>query len=768
MQRQWIINPEWDDINESVRVAKEHAATFEYTDFFNPSVYLNPEERDKRVAAYLSLGRDTSKDTLHAPFYDVAIASMDSEVSKRSKKIILDAIETARELKCRGVVLHSGILAGLRNEMYKKAWLTAMEPFYREICGDNPGITFYLENTLEETPELLVLMAKRLSDVPNFALCFDYAHACISQTSVETWVREMGPFVGHVHVNDTIGRQDLHLTPGKGDLDFHLFATLSNRYFEAFPVLLELAHVKDCEEGICFLEKLDVKEFVDKQSFLGKEVREDNREEVYSREQIMDAFETNLAIAREKNKTKLLNLILNKSMELAGCDAGTLYILKDNLLHFKIMKTKSQGVEKGADGTFIDLPPVEMTEKNVCAYSAMHATKVNIKDVYQNSDFDFSGPKKYDAMTGYLTRSMLTVPLMDQNGKVLGVMQFLNAQDANGELTTFDKGVEHLIEIMSAQAAITLQQVNYIEEIRTLIWDFAYSFAEAIDQRTPYNGSHTRMVAKYSEMIADKMNEKYREGREDEYFDDTRKEQLVMAALLHDIGKMVVPLSVMNKATRLGNDEEKVFERFKLIEAKIRLAGYEGKISQEEESDLLSELTETVEIVKSVNAAGFVPDELEEKLVSHLDGKYSVDGEEIPFFTESEKVSLQVRKGTLTAQEREIMENHVVMTKKILENVHFNSDYKMAPIFAAQHHECMNGKGYPNRITDEELYTESKILAVADICDALLATDRPYKKAMPKEKAFGILYSMAEEGNIEKRYVQYLEECLAGQEEREG
>ena len=130
------------------------------------------------------------------------------------------------------------------------------------------------------------------------------------------------------------------------------------------------------------------------------------------------------------------------------------------------------------------------------------------------------------------------------------------------------------------------------------------------------------------------------------------------------------------------------------------------------------------------------------------------------FLTEDEKDCLMIRKGTLTAAERKIMENHVVMTERILSKVHFNKAFAMAPVWAAQHHECINSKGYPKKIGGDELGVEARILAVADICDALLATDRPYKKPLPKEKAFAIMKDMAANGAIDEKLVGYMEACL--------
>ena len=167
------------------------------------------------------------------------------------------------------------------------------------------------------------------------------------------------------------------------------------------------------------------------------------------------------------------------------------------------------------------------------------------------------------------------------------------------------------------------------------------------------------------------------------------------------------------------------------------------------------------ELIGKVNSAGFLTDDLLAQLEAVLPLVYvKPDGEELPYFTEEEKECLRVRKGTLTKEERSIMESHVAMTERILSKVHFNSYYADSPVWAATHHECLDGSGYPKGLKAEDLAVESRIMAVADICDALLASDRPYKKPMPKEKAFQIMQSMAEEGKLERKIVEYMQACM--------
>lgn len=480
----------------------------------------------------------------------------------------------------------------------------------------------------------------------------------------------------------------------------------------------------------------------------------------YKKNDLLSLLEIGNALTGEKDRNKLLDMILNRSMEIASCDAGTLYILKDDALHFKIMKTISQGIDNGRDGEEINLPPVPLKEENICAYTAIHKQPVNIPDVYDSTLFDFSGPIKYDKMTGYHTGSMLAIPLLNQEEETVGVLQLINAMDEEGKNISFDTSVEKILFALASQAAIAISNMQYIEEMKEQMWSFTEAMTEAIDARTPYNGSHTRMVAEYAGMLADYINALHEKGMETEFFPVNRKEQLVMSALLHDIGKMVIPTKVMNKATRLGENLERIENRLTILDLRTELRYKNQEMNEAEYHTLKQQISKTIETVKKADAAGFLPDDLEEALKECFTYSYADGTEEKPFLTEEEKECLSVKKGTLTAKERQQMESHVEMTERILGRVHFNSYFKNSPVWAVQHHECINGRGYPKHLKGEELPLESRILAVADICDALLATDRPYKKPIPMEKAFFIMEDMAANGNIDGKIVGYLKECL--------
>lgn len=472
-----------------------------------------------------------------------------------------------------------------------------------------------------------------------------------------------------------------------------------------------------------------------------------------------------IALSTEKNQNRLLASILENGMSITNCDASTLYLYEDNQLIFKIMKTLSMGVSRGVDGEPIDdIPPVPMKEENVCAYTAIHREIVNIPDVYNSDRFDFSGPRQYDAITGYHTQSQLVIPLENSENELIGVLQLINAQDDKGNIVPFDEQYDIIIRSLGSMAAIELTNLNYVEALKAQLYSFVEALTTALDERTPYNASHTRNVEKYAALLADYIAGMHGRGLCEETFDDERKEKLQLAALLHDIGKMVVPLSVMNRATRLDAELAAVDARFELLKALYEADMLRGRITEDAYRETAAELESDIAFIHEIDSMGFLNDENYER-VRRIASKRHVgdDGTVIPYLTGHETECLSIRRGTLTEKDREAMENHVVMTQKILDKVRFNKSYAMVPKWAASHHEFLNGTGYPGHLTAEELDLETRILTVVDVYDALTASDRPYKKPMPREKAIGILKSMAEEGKVELRLVEWLSEALAEQ-----
>lgn len=474
-----------------------------------------------------------------------------------------------------------------------------------------------------------------------------------------------------------------------------------------------------------------------------------------------------IQLSTEKDRNRLLASILENGMEITNCDASTLYLYENQQLVFKIMKTTSMGISRGVNGEAIDdIPPVPMKEENICAYSALHREVVNIPDVYHSARFDFSGPKNYDALIGYHTKSQLVIPLENNENELLGVLQLINAMDQEGNVIPFDSQYDIIIRSLGSMAAIELTNLSHMDELKAQLYSFVEALTTALDERTPYNASHTRNVEKYAGLLADHLTILHEKGEYSEGFDSERKEKLQLAALLHDIGKMIVPLSVMNRATRLDQDIKAVDARFELLKSLYEIDMLRHRITEDEYKSRIADLQSELAFIHSIDSMGYLDDENYDHVL-RLSAKQHVqeDGTITKYITEQEAKYLSIRKGTLTDEDRKEMENHVVMTEKILSKVRFNKSFAMVPKWAAAHHEYLDGSGYPKHLSGEELELETQILTVADIYDALTATDRPYKKPIPQAKALDILRSMAGEGKIDLNLVNWLAEALESNHE---
>lgn len=467
------------------------------------------------------------------------------------------------------------------------------------------------------------------------------------------------------------------------------------------------------------------------------------------------------ALSAERDREALLSRILDAAMDLTACDGGTLYLLEEDGLHFCRMVTRSFGLRQGGHDAPITLPPVPLKPSHVCARAVLEDRLINVPDVHQDQEFDFSGARRYDAMTGYCTRSMLVVPLTNDRGGLIGVLQLINALTEDGKPTDFTSDMEPLVTALASQAAISLTNMQYAEQVAGLLDSLVGALSTAIDQRTPYNANHTRNMVKYAARFLDWLE---RTGN-DWSFDADRRRAFLLSVWLHDVGKLVVPLEVMDKSTRLGPALERVESRFAAMALLDRIAMLEGRLDEEAFSARTAEREEALEFIRKANTAGFMPDENLARVEEIAKRTYTDENGEVrPWLTETERVCLTVRKGTLTAAERGVMESHVTATARILEQVAFPRQYAQVPEWAAAHHELLNGTGYPDHRTAESLPREVRLLTILDVFDALTARDRPYKPPMPVEKALAILHSMVREGSLDETILALFEESRAWEE----
>ncbi len=256
MNREWMIIPDFNNIRQSLALAEEYNAAFEYNDFFEPSVYSDEKEVKKRISLYKGCSRNPSRDTLHGVFLDMALASKDSVICDYSQKRMEQSMAIAQELGVKGVVFHSGLIGGLKQEAYLEHWYKVQEEWIRHMLDKYPDLTIFLENTFEIEPQPLLELKKRLKDAVRFCLCLDYAHAVLSPQTPEKWVASMAEDIGHIHVNDNDLQADLHMVPGEGAMDFVEFEGLLDKYSVDCPVLLEITGVDKQKKALQYMSRL--------------------------------------------------------------------------------------------------------------------------------------------------------------------------------------------------------------------------------------------------------------------------------------------------------------------------------------------------------------------------------------------------------------------------------------------------------------------------------------------------------------------------------
>lgn len=492
-------------------------------------------------------------------------------------------------------------------------------------------------------------------------------------------------------------------------------------------------------------------------------------------EQIKKLSDIGRALSGVYDLNTLLEMIVDQARNFTNADAGTLYIVEEKTLRFKIVQNDSLKIRMGGkDGESIPFAPVELNESNVSAYVALKGVSVNIPDVYNTDLFDFTGPKKFDQSTGYRSQSMLVVPMRDHYGDVIGVLQLLNATNfTTGDVTTFSQDYENLTESLASQAAVSITNAKLISNMAELFEAFVKVMATAIDEKSPVTGGHIRRVADLTLTMADVIHNTKEGPYKDVTFTQDQIYELRIAAYMHDIGKVTSPVEIVEKAKKLQTIFDRIqFIRLRMtyISQKIRIESQNTqiellkngadskklKILEQETQAKLKEIKEIREFINKCNEPGeFLDDEVIDRLKEISQMTYTDDTDETqPFLTEDELINLSIRRGSITEAERKKMQDHAAVTLKMLKQIPFTKKLKNIPDFAGAHHEFINGKGYPLGLKGDEIPFEGKLMAVTDIAEALTASDRPYKKAMPLETVYRILRSMAEKEELDTALVE--------------
>jgi len=490
------------------------------------------------------------------------------------------------------------------------------------------------------------------------------------------------------------------------------------------------------------------------------------------------------SLTTEKNFDKLMEGILLGAKDLSNADGGTLYLQTEDKKHLKFMvvQTDSLGIKMGGTNGEISWDPLSLTKKDgkqnreqVAALCAIDGNLINIPDVYEVDDFNFEGTKAFDSGTGYRTKSMLVVPMKNHENDVIGVLQLLNKHDDDKNTIDFTKEDENLILSMSSQAAVAITNTKLIEGLENLLNSFIQSIATAIGEKSAYTGGHINRVAEVASMIANAINEDQDEYKDINFTPDEIKE-IVTAAWLHDIGKITTPEYVVDKATKL----ETIYDRINTVSAKFEILKRDIEIkylkdtinakTQEEKDFLtkeyeeeLSQIENNFEFVCTSNTGGeFMADEKIQRIESIASKIVQIEGKDINILTQNEVYNLSIRKGTLTEEERKVINNHVTVSYNMLQKLPFPKKLKDVPLIAASHHKTArtdeNGthQGYgASEIMAVPMSIKDKLLAIADVFEALTASDRPYKKANSLNQSMKILSFMAKDNDLDKDLVKF-------------
>ncbi|MBF0561667.1 MAG: GAF domain-containing protein [Alphaproteobacteria bacterium] len=529
----------------------------------------------------------------------------------------------------------------------------------------------------------------------------------------------------------------------------------------------------------------------------------DKKIEPDHQDQLRRLIDLGIALSAEHNHEYLLERILLEAKNLTNADGGTLYLSNDkNELVFEIVHNDSLGIAiGGTTGKPVPFPPLKLYDPitgmpnhyNISTYAALTGEVVEIPDAYNTDAYDFSGTKKFDAGTGYHSQSFLTVPLRNYHREVIGVLQLINARDSNGRAIRFPPGVVPLVEALASQAAVALDNQRLLESQRKLLESFIQVIAHAIDAKSPYTGGHCTRVPVLAKMLATEA-EQVRSGPLAGFgLSVDQRYELHLASWLHDCGKVTTPEYVVDKSTKLETIHDRIHEvrmRFEVLRRDAEIEYLKGRLEGGAEPEMKAafdrrchELEQDFAFVAECNLGGeFMSADRVERIktiasqtwVRHFDNTLGVSwletarlGQNVPNppaieplladraehagsgFNKGEIYNLSIDRGTLTKEERNIINSHVTVTLDMLNRLPFPAHMRNVPEYAGGHHERMDGKGYPQGLPRDQMSIPARIMAIADIFEALTASDRPYKKAKTLSEAVKIMWFMKKENHID-------------------
>lgn len=477
-------------------------------------------------------------------------------------------------------------------------------------------------------------------------------------------------------------------------------------------------------------------------------------------EQLEHFVDIGLALARHTEQAALLEQILQSAQQISGADGGTIYRMTDDgYLQFATLINTSLGLHQGGTSnvqpTFTDIPLMVDGHENTGAVVAIAASRKEplvIDDVYQSHLVNQQRARDFDSQMNYRTQSMLTVPLLDHQGEVTGVLQLVNCLDPQGQVQVFSAQIQRRVLALSSMAAMVMTNRQLVLDLEELFAALTRLLATAIDEKSPYTAGHCKRVPAITMLLAKACNDVSEGPLAAFKMTQADVHELSVAAWLHDCGKIATPEYVMDKATKLHG----LHDGIALVEAKFEIArrdiALDPSIDRQFREDMLQQLQLDLEFLQRANIGGeYMSADLQQR-VHQIASTYQVEirGIRQPILTANEVSNLCIERGTLNAEERRIINRHINVTIDMLESLPFPKHLKNVPEYAGGHHEKMDGSGYPRGLRQEQMSVQARIMAIADIFEALTAADRPYKKAKTLSESLKIMSFMARDQHIDK------------------
>lgn len=485
------------------------------------------------------------------------------------------------------------------------------------------------------------------------------------------------------------------------------------------------------------------------------------------------------ALSNVRDRDTLLEHIVLAAQDISNADGGTLYLLTPecDLLEYVIVRTESLGIAFG--GTTGKKSPFKVIrmydpatgEPNLrtqVVRAVTNKVSINIPDVYANSDFDFTGTKTFDLKYGFRTRSVLTIPMINHRGEPIGCLQLINAKDSKTQATIpFSAETVDIISSLASQAAVIVDKETLIAEQKQLLESFIKMMAQAIDAKSPYTGAHCVRVPVLTEMLAEAACQATDGPYAKFSMSDEEKYELHIAGWLHDAGKMVTPVHIMDKATKL----ETIHDRIHMVRARMEVLKHETRLKQQSRplpkgskakaieaiyAAEIAALDDDMKFLDTINmGAEFMEDEKITRLKDIAARTVTIAGKVEPLLTENEVYNLSTKRGTITPEERQIMNDHMVHTVNMLESMPWPKHLQRVPEYACGHHEKMDGTGYPRGILGGTMSIPARMMCIADIFEALTATDRPYKQPKKLSEAMAIIGQFKKNNHLDPNVVDF-------------